>query len=234
MYDPVETDLSYQYLRKLGGALSDLEWGLVGGWAVYLHVKEQYQQAFGSEYLRSRDIDVFIDANQQQEFLQRITKLGFQPSAYPFRYEIVYDREEKKIITSGEAKRRHIFHLIYLFLDVFSNRKTTVIGSWVFSELDKAKWIMTGEFPLVPLQPLIHLKTISFFEREKLDKELKDACDLYALLFYAERRPKITSEVQKAIEKINWRLDIQQFIAQQILHDPLKASLVVANLRRLA
>lgn len=233
MYDPAETDLSYQYLRKLGEALTDLEWGLVGGWAVYFHVREHYQQAFGREYLRSRDIDVFIDAAEEQEFLQQITELGFKASAYPFRYELIYDREEKRIIASEEAKRKHLFHLIYLFLDVFSNRKTTTIGSWVFPEFDKSKWIMAEGFPLVPLNNLIQLKIISFFQREKLDKELKDACDLYALLFYSGRRAKPTPEVHKMAEKILSRPDLQHFIAEQVLGDVLKSSLVVASLRGL-
>ena len=231
MYDPVETEFSYQYLGKLGEKLAKVEWGLIGGWAVYFHVRQNYQRAFGEDYLKSRDIDVFIDSRNQQEFLQKISELGFTASAYNFRYELIYEREEKKIITPLEARKKPIFHLIYLFLDVFSDQKTALVGSWVFPELEKGKWKMIESFPVMNVSLLLHLKVMAFFQREKLDKELKDACDIYALLFYSQSRVTMTNEIKKAVEKIISRADLQRYIAEQVLKDSFKEALVVNALR---
>lgn len=233
MYDPIETDMSQKYLLKLKEKVESLRFAIIGGWGVFLHVKNEYQRAFGKEYLKSRDIDVFIDAKDEKDFLSIIKELGFRESAYYFRYELIYDREEKKIVSSEEAKKRHIFNLIYIFLDVFSNKKTEKLGSWVIPELEKAKIEKIESCPVLDIDSLLNLKIISFFEREKLDKELKDACDIYALLLYSEKKFKLNLNIKKAIGKIISRDDLQSYIAENVLGDSSKASLVVSILRKL-
>src|SRR3989344_354477 len=233
MYDPIETDVSYEYMLKLKESLKNLRFAIIGGWGVFLHVKKEYQRAFGKEYLRSRDIDIFVDSKEEINFLKNIKSLGFIESTYKFRYKLVYDREEKKIITSEQAKKRFIFNLIYIFLDVFSNKETKIAGSWVISDLGKAQIEKIEEFPVLDVNSLLQLKTASFFEREKLDKELKDACDIFALLFYSEKKFSSNLIVRKAIEKIISRYDLQEYIAENVLGDISKASLVVGMLRSL-
>ena len=84
---------------------------------------------------------------------------------------------------------------------------------------------MIDMIPTLDKNILIKLKCRSFFEREKLDKEYKDACDIYALLIYGNT--KINSiEQRKAVEKIISRSDICDFIAENVLRDPLKGSYV--------
>lgn len=233
MYDPLETDISYKYMIKLNEKAAALNWAVIGGWAVFLHVNDEYQKAFGREYLKSRDIDIFISSKNEEIFYKTIKALGFEESSYSFRYELIYDREEKGIIPHENAKSKHVFNLIYIFLDVFSDKKTKKIGSWVFSNLEKAKIEKIDMFPVVEINFLLELKATSFFEREKLDKELKDACDIYTLLFYSGKKIKLTQLVKKAAEKIISRPDLQEYIAEQVLGDGLKASLVSINLRRL-
>ncbi len=233
MYDPVETDLSYQYLLKLREAAVKLSWGVLGGWGVFFHVNEKYTQAFGREYLKSRDIDIFVDVRDEEKFLGVIKKLNFNESAYPFRYELIYDREKKEIVLPDVAKKTEIFNLIYVFLDIFSSQETKKLGSWVFPELEKARIEMSNGTPLLDLATLINLKVTAFFEREKLDKEIKDACDLYALLFYSGKSIKLTTGIKKAAEKMMSRDDLQSIIAEQVLGDALKLPLVVAQLRKL-
>ena len=233
MYDSAETDISYEYLLKLKDKAKSLRWAVIGGWGVFLQAKKEYQKAFGKEYLKSRDIDVFIDAEYEDAFLKIIKDLGFKESSYKFRYELVYDREEKKIISSERTKEKHIFNLIYVFLDVFSDKKAKKLGSWVFPDLGKAEIENIEGFPVLDIKPLIDLKIVSFFEREKLDKELKDACDIYALLIYSGKKTELTLNVKKAIDKIISRPDLQDYIAEHVLGDSLKSSLVVVVLRRL-
>ncbi|MEK6876787.1 MAG: hypothetical protein AABX63_05200 [Nanoarchaeota archaeon] len=233
MYDSAETDISYEYLLKLKDKAKSLRWAVIGGWGVFLQAKKEYQKAFGKEYIKSRDIDVFIDAKYEDAFLKIIKDLGFKESSYKFRYELVYDRDDKKIISSEKAKERHIFNLIYIFLDVFSNKKAKKLGSWVFPDLDKAEIENIEGFPVLGIKPLIDLKIVSFFGREKLDKELKDACDIYALLIYSGKKAALSLNAKKAIDKIISRPDLQDYIAEQVLGDSLKSSLVGVVLRRL-
>lgn len=232
MYDPIETQLSYEYLKKLKLEAAHLSWGVLGGWAVFFHVKKEYEQAFGQPYLASRDIDIFVHAKDEKRFSEVIKKLDFRPSAYPFRYELIYDREEKRIVHSEQAKQQHIFHLVYIFLDIFSNKKTKDIGSWVFPFLQDVKLVEIEGFPALPISILLSMKIISFFEREKLDKELKDGCDIYALLHYGGTKIAKTVEIQHAARKILERYDLQTYIAEHVLLDSLKVNLVSANMKR--
>ena len=66
-----------------------------------------------------------------------------------------------------------------------------------------------------------------------MDKELKDACDIYALLFYSGKKPMINFAVKKAAEKIVSRQDLQEYIAEHVLNDSLKASFIAAALRKI-
>ena len=232
MYDPVETDISYEYLLMLEKKALGLRFAIIGGWGVFFQVKNEYQRAFGREYLKSRDIDIFIDAKNEKDFLRILRELGFEKSAYPFRYELIYDREEKKIISPEKAKQRPIFNLAYIFLDVFSNKKTKELGSWVFTDMDKAEIENIDGHPVLALNSLLKLKITSFFEREKLDKELKDGCDIFALLSYSGKMFKPGLLLKKAAEKIASRRDLQEYIAEQVLGDILKASLVNNMLRK--
>jgi len=232
MYDPIETDISYKYLEQLKDNLKGLRWAVIGGWGIFFQVQKEYSRAFGREYLKSRDIDVFIDSKDAKDFLQIIKRLGFKESSYKFRYELIYDREEKKLITSEKAKQKHIFHLIYVFLDVFSDKETKYLGSWAFSQFQKAKIENIQGFPVLDILSLLNLKILSFFDREKLDKELKDACDIFALLNYAGKKIKVNIGIKKGIEKIISRSDIQEYIAEQVLADHLKSNIVISMLKK--
>ncbi len=232
MYDPIETDISYTYLLKIIEKLKNLKFAIIGGWGVFLHVKNEYQRAFGREYLKSRDIDIFIDAKDEYNFLDIIKSLGFKESSYYFRYELIYDRERKKIISTEEAKKRYIFNLIYIFLDVFSNKKTEKLGSWTILDLEKARIDKIENFPVLDIDSLLKLKITSFFEREKLNKELKDACDIFALLSYSGKKIKSNLLIKKTAEKIVSRHDLQDYISENVLGDISKASLVVGMLRK--
>ena len=69
MYDPIETDISYESLLKLMEKAADLRFAIIGGWGIFLHVKKEYTAAFGREYIKSRDIDVFIEHVDKKTFV---------------------------------------------------------------------------------------------------------------------------------------------------------------------
>lgn len=229
MYDGLETDLSFDYLNAIIRKSQGLKIAVIGGWAVYFYVNNNYRKAFGVDYIKSRDIDIFIDSRDALKFKKTIESLKFSKSAYHFRYEIIYDRNEKQAITNKEAKEKPVYNLVYIFLDLFTNKKSQ-LGAWVFNELNKGKVIQIENIPVIDIETLFRLKVLSFFEREKLDKELKDACDIYSLLMYSNAKLKIGKEAAKAIEKIINRDDLCDFIAENVLKDPLKSGIVKALL----
>jgi hypothetical protein len=227
VYDPAETNTSFEYLSKIVDECkkAKIKCAIIGGWGTFFHVNENYRMAFGTDYLKSRDIDIFVDFRDQKKFANLIKRLNFEKSGYFFRYELAYDREGKKPLTKEDAKKRPVYELIFIFLDVFSNAKTTSIGSWWFKELKRVRIQNIGGIPVADVRTLLRLKCMSFFEREKFDKEFKDACDIYALVVYG-KKTKLGKIEKEAIRRIVSRNDLCEFIAEHVLKDPLKGSVV--------
>jgi len=228
MYDILETDLSFKYLSKVSKFENAV---IAGGWAVYFYIKEGYRRAFGLDCLKSRDIDVFVKSKGLPEFIKEIAKLKFNPSAYFFRYELIYSRTKNKIIRQEEAKKSPIYDLIYVFLDLFTGMNSE--KAWYIPILNKTKVEVIDRIKVVDINTLLELKCFSFFEREKLDKELKDACDIYALLIYSNRKYKISKNIKEAIKKIINRRDLSEFISEHVLRDVTKVNIVISSLKSL-
>jgi hypothetical protein len=57
MYDEREVAISSEYLRKVFEVI-DEPIALMGGWAVFLKVNENYKTVTGRDYIGSRDIDL--------------------------------------------------------------------------------------------------------------------------------------------------------------------------------
>lgn len=235
MYDPLETEISFEYLKRLVEKCKNkkIRFAILGGWAIFFYVNEEYRRAFGVDYIKSRDIDIFVDAKDENKFDSVIKKLKFEKGEYYFRYKLVYDRENKKLLSIEEAKKKPLYNLINIFLDVFSNTKTKIIGSWVLDVFKKIKVKEVDSISVIDLNSLLKSKCISFFEREKLDKEFKDACDLYVLLVYVKGF-ELSEDIKKAVKKIIDREDLCEFIAENVLRDSLKSSIVKISLRNLA
>ncbi len=230
MYDSLETDLSRDELTALFKESNGI--CLIGGWASYFYVNEQYKRAFGKDYMGSRDIDIFFDPKGEKEFSRVVKKLGFTKNGIRFRYEKIYDRESQKFVTVEVAKRKPLYNLIYIFLDLFSNKKTTLLESWWDLEpFKKTTFFKINDFFVADIDTLIASKCTAIFARDKADKENKDACDLYALLVYSDTQIIPTTLLCKAIEKILSRPDLLYTIAEHVLLDPYKRSIVEVTLR---
>src|SRR3989338_7327596 len=233
VYDPIETDLSSKELAAIFKESAGLPICLIGGWATYFYVNEKYRRAFGKEYMGSRDIGIFFDAKKEKEFSKVVlTKRGFTKNGFPFRYERIYDREMKDYISPEQAMQRPVFYLVYIFLDLFSNAQTTTLGSWWDLEPVKTlTYFKTNSFVLADIDTLVALKCTAIFARDKADKEIKDACDLYALIQYSGKPIRPTTLYEKAIEKLLGRSDLMYAIAEHVLLDPSRRSIVEVTLR---
>ncbi len=234
MYDVDETEIS---LRELTLLLNECETRsvpvcVIGGWATYFYVNNEYKRAYGKDYMGSRDIDIFFDPGKEKDFAELVSNFGFEKNGFKFRYEKIYNRETKKFVSSSEAKSVDIYNLIYIFLDIFSNKKTSTIISWHDLEpLKNVQFYKISGFNVADIDTLISLKCHALFARDKSDKENKDACDLYALLQYSKKRIASKPILIKAIEKILRRGDLLYMIALHIIRDPAKQNIVEVSLK---
>ncbi|TRZ55215.1 hypothetical protein D4Q76_00935 [archaeon] len=72
------------------------------------------------------------------------------------------------------------------------------------------------------------MKCESFLQRDNKEKRMKDACDIYALLFYSDIE-KIPEFVKNIKEKLLSE-DVLEFVAQELFGDMYKSGLVKRNL----
>ena len=228
MYDPIETDLSFNLLTDLSNECNkrNIPIAIIGGWATYFYVNPTYQRAFGKNYMGSRDIDICFDHLKEQEFFQLIKGMGFTENGMYFRWEKIYNRETKQYITPEQAKKEEIFNLIHIFLDLFCDRETELLKSWYIDPLKHRKIVNIDRFSVADIDTLINLKCVALFSRDKSDKENKDACDLYALIAYSQHKITNSELLKKAVEKIISRHDLLYVVAQHVLLDPAKQSIV--------
>ncbi len=106
------------------------------------------------------------------------------------------------------------------------------MGSWWDIEpLKRISFVKIEDFFVADIDTLVALKCTAIFARDKADKENKDACDLYALMTYSDRTIIPTLLLKKAIEKILNRPDLLYRIAEHVILDPGKQSIVEVTLK---
>lgn len=251
IYDPLETEASRKILLELLDEIKlNKSFGLVGGWAVNSLISGEFLRATGREFPRSRDIDVFIDCRGDfpRKFANTVKKIGFVPGEYKFRYTLILDRDSMSKLNEREARKKDVFELIYVFLDVLGNEESDAVGVWpneivgkIIDEKAMKVLAMEGRQVFVPNEDLLLLlKVDSFLQRETKEKRMKDACDIYGLLFYSQ--PKIWEfirgdpwKLERARRGVEAMLseEVLEFIADELFGDRLKSGLLKRNLSRL-
>lgn len=235
MYDPLETSISNSELSTITKAFREagINFAVIGGWATVFHVNSLYKGAFGREYMGSRDIDIFFSKEHDKIVLDVIKNLGFEKNGMPFRWEKIYDINERRFISEEESKNKNAFDLIPIFLDLFSDSPSDILQTWCdLDPLKCARMIKVNDCETVDIETLIELKCIAMASRNKADKENKDACDLYAILEYCGNDINKTDNLIRAINRMIDRADLSYSIAQHVLLDSGKQNLVVNSLQR--
>jgi len=208
MYDADETGSALDALVKLMGALPE-PFVLLGGCAVYHTVKDPYQEEHGTAYLGSRDIDVgfHVDPSWSDDELRAsplsmaievARGIGYYPMG-SFRYCRIMQKTTGRMLTEEGSKRIPMFDLFYLYLDIMVDRiherQSDLLGpkamdepllTRVFDE-DVGVPVRIGDarVPVPPPHLLLAMKLKAIPSRQKDDKVLKDACDIYALIWYS-------------------------------------------------
>jgi len=206
LYDSLETDSSKIALIKLAKELPK-PFVILGGWTVFLTVNKSFEEEQGHSYLGSKDVDVgfHIDLNMNLQELKDsnfgraieiLRNIGYEPSGTS-RFSRIIHRETGKVITEGQAKTIPIYDLFYQYIDlildqihpnhsdIFSIKpidEPILINA--FNE-NKFKEI-TFEHEIIHLpnpEILLATKLKAFPDRDKEDKKIKDACDIYALIW---------------------------------------------------
>ncbi len=206
MYPSGEVDLSRRYLGELFGG--EEESRLLGGWAVYLTVNENYRAATGRDYIGSRDIDVgfHIDAGWSREelntgafgsFLKRMNNLGFQSQSYRLYRD--FDHESLKPLSPEEANAKPAFDVEKLYVDPVVDRihplMPEVFGFTPIDEplleaaftgnLFKTHSIAGVDVKVVAPHLLLATKLNSAVIRIHSHKRGKDIADIYALIWHS-------------------------------------------------
>jgi len=213
LYERLETDMAKAALVSLTERLPG-PFVLLGGWAVYVTVTRSFDKAHGSSYLGSRDVDLgfHLDPNasikdlKQDTFARAIAlleKMGYSPIGTS-RYCKWVHRESGKVLSENEAKAVPVHDLFYLYVDLMvdivhpAHAKALKIKAIdepllarAFSEKLLTEHKLERAKVLVP-EPdiLLAMKMKAIPARQKDDKRLKDACDIYALLWHSPVDPK--------------------------------------------
>jgi hypothetical protein len=208
LYDATELTHSRLALEDLVSALPDVTL-VVGGWAVHGTVNASYLREHGVPYLGSRDIDIgsHVDPSWTEELLltsplKRVIdhagRSGYSPVG-PHRFCRYIRKGTGSAVTEEETRGAPVGDMFYLYLDVLVDRvhprQEEVLGlrpvvepvlARVFDE-DMAVEVSIGEqtVSVPPPHVLLATKLKAIHGRQGVDKVIKDACDIYALLWHS-------------------------------------------------
>jgi len=208
LYDQIETDSSREALEELASLLPQPV-VLLGGWAVFLTVNDSYKESVGRDYLGSKDVDLgfHIESGWSLEelrvssyaiALKAIEKCGYIPAGTSRYYKIIH-KETGKILSEREASKIPIHNLFYLYLDpivdIIHPEHDRLFSIKPIDEPLLAKAFSEGHFSTVQMGTskikipdtctLLGTKLASFPNRDREHKRIKDACDIYSLLWHS-------------------------------------------------
>ncbi|MFH1065725.1 MAG: hypothetical protein V1734_04445 [Nanoarchaeota archaeon] len=207
MYHDFETKTSFRYLKEVISSLNEPVC-ILGGWAVFFHANGNFEKAQGRPYLGSRDIDLgfHIDKNTSDAHLGKIAlaqaikilteKLKFRPLSFRLFKEVHTETEEE--VEEGKIIPAHFIFPMYVdpIVDNIPKNFRKVFGfapvdepllNYAFSGKDYITRIKVFNRNLLLPSPalLLAMKVNSLPNRDKEHKRIKDICDIFALLWYA-------------------------------------------------
>lgn len=209
MYDEFETNTSLNFLDKVLPITAE-PGCLIGGWAIYFTVNEQFRKRLGRNYLGSRDIDLgfYIDKKWSERQLRNSAfaktlsvlenKLDFKLQGFRLRkdFHLLHEKELK----AEDAKAVPSPFLFSLFVDLAVNethpkfRKAfgfaplpePLLGMVFKNKKYRIALKKDREIWLPAAEVLLATKLNSVNHRNKEDKRAKDIMDITALLLFAK------------------------------------------------
>ena len=225
LYENYETEISQNNLSKVFSEVPE-PLCLLGGWAVYLTVNNDFEKVNNRKYHGSKDIDLGFHIDEkstdnvliESAFNKSITVLeknGF----YLIGSRLVqhYHIDTKKSLTPEESKKIPTYEMFDLYVDpivdrVIPNIKSTLSINPVDEPLlrevfENRKYRMIDAFGVKLMLPnpevLLATKLNSVLQRQKDHKRIKDIADIYALIWHSGI--KILTLQKRLLQIINER-----------------------------
>lgn len=199
MYKDIETETSYKYLKTSVSRLKEPVC-ILGGWAVFFTVNENYQKQFKRIYLGSRDIDIGFNSVIAFKHATSILENELNFKFISFRYYKNIHGETGKDLSEEESKAMpsHMFFPMYVdpIMSYASKELKTKLGftpidepllKYVFEDKKYSREVKEFSRKLLLPAPVILLATKinSAVLRDKVDKRYKDICDITALCLFS-------------------------------------------------
>lgn len=208
LYEPNEIQISERYLEKVFKQIKG-DVCLLGDWATYHIVNENFEKASGRKYIGSRDIDIgfHIEKDWSAEQLKRsnfsatislIKDMDFSPIS--FRLAKDFELETGRELTSKESANLPLYKIFQLYVDPIVDyihpKIKQLLGfvpidepllALVFSDrLCTTAKLFGGSILLPRPHVLLAMKLNSVINRDKEHKKIKDISDIYALLWFSD------------------------------------------------
>ncbi len=239
LYQPTETKTSQEQLQTIFKRFKG-EACLLGGWAVYYLVNENFEKATGRTYIGSRDIDIgfHIDKTWNEEQLRNsefattikaIEEMGFQ--SVSFRLVKDFNIDNGKELTPEESAKLPMYQIFQLYIDPIVDyihpEIKNLLGfvpidepllSLVFQEKMYTTQLLFGKRVILP-EPhvLLAMKINSAPRRDKENKLIKDIADIYALLWHSDTKlSQLREQLFSIIPSEQVRKTIQNFSKDDI------------------
>jgi len=239
LYQPAETKTSQEQMQAIFSQLKS-QTCLLGGWAIYYLVNQNYEQATGRTYIGSRDIDLGFHINtnwnteqlKNSEFANAIKtaeSMGF--NSVSFRLVKDFDIDTGKELTPEESAKLPLYQIFQLYIDpivdcIYPEIKNLLgfvpidepLLSLVFKEKMYRTQLLFGKSVLIP-EPhvMLAMKINSAPRRDKEHKLIKDIADIYALLWYSDiKLSQLKEQLFVVTSKGKVRKTVQAFSNEDI------------------
>lgn len=199
MYKDIETETSYKYLKLVISKLEEPVC-ILGGWAVFFTVNENYQNQTSRVYIGSRDIDVGFRNAESFERAARILEQELHFRFVSFRYYNEVHAETGRDLPQTEARSlpSHMIFPVYvdLIMPYVDEETKAKLGFVPIDEPLLGKVFDGGEKYAKPVEEfgralllpvpeiLLATKINSTVLRDKEHKRYKDVCDMVALCLF--------------------------------------------------
>jgi hypothetical protein len=234
LYEPSEIRTSEKQLEKVFRQLKGSTC-LLGGWAVYHIVNENFEKANGRRYIGSRDIDIGFHVDrrwtdrqlEESEFvaaIKAVESISFR--FVGFRLVKEFDLDTGKELTPEESAKLPMHQIFQLYVDpVVEHIHPKIKNLLGFVPIDEPLLSLVFEDKMYTTATLFEktvrlpkphvllgMKLNSAPNRDKENKRIKDIADVYALLWYSDvALPQLRNQLFSIYPKEKTRKTIQSF-----------------------
>ncbi|MBS3777791.1 MAG: nucleotidyl transferase AbiEii/AbiGii toxin family protein [Candidatus Thermoplasmatota archaeon] len=225
LYDQNITDISFQTLKELL-ELVDFPICLCGGWAVYFTVNEYFKKQKDMNYIGSQDIDIGFSLQPMMskseleltnlfKMIHLLEQNDYVPSLLGYKKDIPFDEYSNHSQDEGKNQTFAIYVDIIVnsyppsYQDIYQQSffEAPIIEKIYNYEQYHVKLPNISKYVFMPSREMIAaMKILSLPSRGRQHKKVKDLCDLYALIWFAEKSPEnIIYEISQLLKPASFK-----------------------------